>query len=119
MRNGCRGSLVSSTTQISLGRRRYRLHNLGYRPHLFQGDGCKGKPEFAPYEAILVTAAAPVVPPSLVNQLDTGGRLVIPLGERHRQQMTRITKDKEGNLTKELFLNFAFVPLLGEKGWKN
>ena len=98
---------------------RQRLHTLGYRPHLFQGDGCKGKSSFAPYAAILVTAAAPVVPPALVEQLDKGGRLVLPLGDRRLQQMLRITKDEKGKLKKECFSHFAFVPLLGEQGWKN
>lgn len=93
------------------------LPQMGYRAHFFQGDGSKGLPAFAPYDAILVTAGAPTVPQALVEQLKTGGRLVIPVGDSKSQKMLRLTK-KEGNkLVKETFDNFSFVPLKGEHGW--
>ena len=94
------------------------LHSMGYTPHLFHGDGCAGKPAFAPYEAILVTAACPIVPPALISQLAQGGKLVLPLGERKIQHMVRITKQHNGDIKKERFASFTFVPLRGKDGWK-
>ncbi|MEQ9102436.1 MAG: protein-L-isoaspartate(D-aspartate) O-methyltransferase [Imperialibacter sp.] len=98
-------------------RTRKFLPAMGYKAHFFQGDGSKGMPNFAPFDAILVTAGAPTIPTALVEQLKPGGRLVIPVGDDKSQKMIRITK-KEGNkLVKETFDNFSFVPLLGEHGW--
>lgn len=90
---------------------------LGYKPFLFQGDGSKGLPPKAPFDRIIVTAGAPVVPTALVEQLAEGGILIIPVGDRDSQKMLRIRKQK-GKLVQETFDNFAFVPLLGEQGWK-
>jgi protein-L-isoaspartate(D-aspartate) O-methyltransferase len=90
---------------------------LGYKPFLFQGDGSKGLPPKAPFDRIIVTAGAPVVPTALVEQLAEGGILIIPVGDRDSQKMLRIRKQK-GKLIQETFDNFAFVPLLGEQGWK-
>lgn len=90
---------------------------LGYNPYFFYGDGSKGIPAKAPYNKIIVTAGAPVVPSALTDQLDEGGILLIPVGDREKQKMLRITKVK-GTLKKEEFDFFAFVPLLGEQGWK-
>lgn len=90
---------------------------LGYNPFFFHGDGSKGIPAKAPYNKIIVTAGAPVVPSALTDQLAEGGILLIPVGDRERQKMLRITKVK-GELKKEEFDFFAFVPLLGEQGWK-
>jgi protein-L-isoaspartate(D-aspartate) O-methyltransferase len=90
---------------------------LGYNPYFFYGDGSKGIPAKAPYNKIIVTAGAPVVPSALTDQLAEGGILLIPVGDRERQKMLRITKVK-GELKKEEFDFFAFVPLLGEQGWK-
>ena len=93
------------------------LHTLGHYPHLFHGDGSVGRPAFAPYAAILVTAAAPRVPKVLLSQLSINGCLVIPTGDRKKQQMLRITKHKEDSFQKECFSNFCFVPLRGAEGW--
>jgi protein-L-isoaspartate(D-aspartate) O-methyltransferase len=90
---------------------------LGYKPYFFFGDGSKGIPAKAPYDKIIVTAGAPVVPTALTDQLAEGGILLIPVGNRESQKMLRITKVK-GELKKEEFDSFAFVPLLGEQGWK-
>lgn len=92
------------------------LPKLGYKPFFFFGDGSKGIPAKAPYNKIIVTAGAPVVPDALIDQLDEGGILVIPVGDRNKQVMLKITK-KNGKLTKEEFDYFSFVPLLGEQGW--
>lgn len=93
------------------------LPRLGYNPYFFLGDGSKGLPARAPFDKIIVTAGAPVVPPALTEQLADGGILIIPVGDRERQKMLRIRK-KGNSLVKEEFDNFAFVPLLGEEGWE-
>ena len=93
------------------------LPKLGYKPFFFFGDGSKGIPSKAPYDKIIVTAGAPVIPDALTDQLAEGGILVIPVGNREKQMMIRIRK-QGGNLIKEEFDYFAFVPLLGEQGWK-
>lgn len=93
------------------------LPKMGYHPYFFHGDGSKGLPAKAPYDKILVTAGAPVIPTALTDQLAEGGILVIPVGDRERQVMVRIRK-KDGKLIEETFNYFAFVPLLGEQGWR-
>jgi protein-L-isoaspartate(D-aspartate) O-methyltransferase len=93
------------------------LPQLGYKPYFFFGDGSKGLPPKAPFDKIIVTAGAPVVPDALTDQLAEGGILVIPVGDREKQVMLRIRKQK-GKLIQEEFDYFAFVPLLGEKGWR-
>ena len=78
------------------------------------GDGGLGWPERAPFDAIMVTAAAPDVPPALVEQLRPGGRMVIPVGPRHGdQELLLITKDAAGTVTQRTILPVAFVPLTG------
>ena len=94
------------------------LPHLGYKPHFFYGDGSKGLPAKAPFDKIVVTAGAPVVPIALTEQLAEGGILVIPVGGRDKQSMLQIRKE-QGKLIKKEFANFAFVPLLGEQGWKS
>jgi protein-L-isoaspartate(D-aspartate) O-methyltransferase len=97
-------------------RTREFLPMLGYKPYFFLGDGSKGLPAKAPYDKIIVTAGAPVVPKSLTEQLTEGGILVIPVGNRDKQVMLRIRK-VNGKLLTEEYDNFAFVPLLGKDGW--
>ena len=92
------------------------LPEMGYKPFFFQGDGSKGIPSKAPFDKIIVTAGAPILPDALTDQLAEGGILIIPIGDRERQMMVRIRK-KNGKLVREDFDYFAFVPLLGEKGW--
>ena len=89
---------------------------LGYNPYFFYGDGSKGIPAKAPFDRIIVTAGAPVIPSALTEQLSENGILIIPVGNRETQKMIKITKKNE-KLLKEEFDQFAFVPLLGESGW--
>lgn len=96
---------------------RKALPAMGYKPYFFLGDGSKGLPAKAPYDKIIVTAGAPVVPTALTDQLSEGGILVIPVGNRDKQVMVRIVK-KSNQLIKEEFDQFAFVPLLGKEGWR-
>lgn len=93
------------------------LPMIGYRPTFFYGDGSKGLPSRAPFDKILVTAGAPVVPQALIDQLADGGILVIPVGDRARQNMLVIEK-KDGKVTETKYDAFAFVPLLGAEGWR-
>ena len=96
-----------------------RLKELGYENvHLKVGDGTQGWKQYAPYQAIIVTAGAPSPPPPLLEQLDEGGRLVIPVGDRYSQEMWRIRKIK-GEIFTESLGPFRFVELVGEYGHKN
>lgn len=95
------------------------LPKLGYQPHMYQGDGSKGMPRFAPYDGIIVTAGAPSVPEELIQQLKVGGRLVIPVGNNDIQSMVLIHKVDENKIKKKQFNNFSFVPLLGDRGWSS
>ena len=81
----------------------------------FYGDGFEGLPTFAPFDKIIITAAAPHIPPKLIEQLKSGGKMVIPLDENGTQKMMRITKEEDGSLTEETFADFSFVPMLKGK----
>lgn len=81
----------------------------------FFGDGFEGLPTYAPFDKILVTAAAPNVPPKLIEQLKQGGKIVIPVDEGKLQRMLRITKNADESLEEEAFHNFSFVPMLKGK----
>ena len=78
----------------------------------FYGDGFEGLPTYAPFDKIIITAAAPFIPPKLIEQLKTGGKMVIPLDDNGVQKMMRITKNEDGTLEEETFSNFSFVPML-------
>lgn len=94
-----------------------RLRDLQYRNvHVGIGDGTRGWPEHAPYDAIAVAAAGPQVPQSLLDQLAIGGRLVIPVGSREDQQMVRIVRTPQG-FRDESLGSVRFVPLVGDEGW--
>ncbi|HXB31297.1 MAG TPA: protein-L-isoaspartate(D-aspartate) O-methyltransferase [Puia sp.] len=81
----------------------------------FYGDGYQGLPTYAPFDKIIVTAAAPVIPDKLVEQLRNGGKMVIPVGEGKVQQMMRIYKDASGQIHEEIYDDFSFVPMLQGK----
>ena len=104
--------------QVLHRRAKKKLRELGYQAHLFHGDGSEGLAAHAPYDRILVTAGAPLVPEILIDQLQPGGRLVIPVGNRDRQEMLLIVKDEEGNVRQKAYDFFSFVPLLGSQGWE-
>ena len=93
------------------------LPKLGMRPkHLSFGDGYKGLPNFAPFDSIIVTAGAPLIPKPLMAQLKIGGRLVIPVGgENDTQIMTLLIRKSETQFEKHELGNFRFVPLLENK----
>jgi protein-L-isoaspartate(D-aspartate) O-methyltransferase len=81
------------------------------------GDGSLGFPEYAPYDRIIVTAAAPAVPPSLVRQLGAGGRLLVPVGDRWGQVLVELEKDCKGESVGRSHGGCVFVPLIGKDGW--
>ncbi|WP_340106794.1 protein-L-isoaspartate(D-aspartate) O-methyltransferase [Rhodohalobacter sp. 8-1] len=93
------------------------LKELGYRPQLKCGDGTVGWSAYAPYNKIVVTAGAPVVPEDLISQLTVGGILIVPVGGQDVQTMTKITRTGEDSFEQEQLKQFKFVPLIGEKGW--
>ncbi len=80
----------------------------------FYGDGFEGLPTYGPFDKIIITAAAPSIPPKLIEQLKPGGKMVIPVDEGKHQRMLRITKT-EGGYEEEAFENFSFVPMLKGK----
>ena len=78
----------------------------------FFGDGYEGLPTYAPFDKIIITAAAPFIPPKLIAQMKTGGKMVIPVDEGEHQRMLRITKNTDGSTSEEAFQHFSFVPML-------
>lgn len=112
------GQVIAVESQpILAARARERLRSLGYANiRLEEGDGSAGWPVEAPYDAILVAAAAPSVPPPLVGQLKEGGRLVIPVGTAEHQELLRIVKRKDRIMEQSRY-DCRFVPLVGRYGW--
>ena len=100
---------------------RERLGKLGYhKVEIVEGDGTRGWPAEAPYDAILVAASGSHLPKSLIEQLAPGGRLVMPIGEPGWvQKLIRLTKNEDGSLKETDLGAVRFVPLIGEEGWKN
>ncbi len=99
-------------------RARQVLDELGYRNiALVTKDGTVGWSKYAPYDAILVAAASPDVPKTLVDQLAPGGRLLIPVGDRSTQELTLVEKSEAGALQQSVVTQCVFVPLIGRFGW--
>jgi len=91
------------------------FRKMQYRPRKFVfGDGYKGLPDEAPFDAIIVTCGAPAIPQALLSQLKVGGRLVIPVGVDH-QIMTLVVRNSETDFSKTTYGEFRFVPFLGGK----
>lgn len=89
--------------------------HLNYTARLSFGDGYKGLPSFAPFDKVIITCGAPNIPQDLIDQLKVGGIMIIPIGEGKEQQMLRITKVSETEITQEEFGVFSFVPMLESK----
>ena len=103
---------------VLLKKAKKSLRDLGYpNIHFKLSDGTLGWNENAPYDGIIVTAAAPAVPRPLFEQLDEGGKLIIPVGGTFSQELKKIVKQKEGFTEKNL-IPVRFVSLVGEYGWK-
>lgn len=97
-----------------------RLRDAGYdNVHILHADGTRGWVEQAPFDAILVSAGAPIVPENLKSQLELGGRMVVPVGSSQRaQELLRITNRGNGQFDREELADVRFVPLIGEQGWE-
>jgi protein-L-isoaspartate(D-aspartate) O-methyltransferase len=91
------------------------LPKIGYNPKMFYGDGYKGLPTHAPFDKILITAAAPEIPEELIKQLKTGGLLVCPVGPTDLQTMICIRKISENEISRTELDQFRFVPMLENK----
>ena len=92
------------------------LPSIGYSAKFIYGDGYKGLPSFAPFDKIIITAGAPMIPNDLLAQLKVGGRMVIPLGDKE-SIMTLLEKKSTKQIEKTEFGKFKFVPLLERKEW--
>jgi len=88
------------------------LTSLGYSADFFYGDGYEGKSQYGPFDGIIITAAAPEVPEALLNQLKTGGRLVVPVGNSGSQVMTVVERTGPESYERSEHGNFIFVPML-------
>ena len=107
---------VENHTSLALAAQE-RLTRLGYsNVHVHNGDGSAGFPDAAPYDAVLITAAAPAIPQVFASQLREGGRIVIPVGDQQDQILMQAKLEGGGWKTRELF-SCRFVPLLGRYGW--
>lgn len=128
--SGYAAAVISQVAQRVIGIERHhalvedareRLGRLGYeKVEIVEGDGTKGWPAEAPYDAILVAASGSHIPTSLIQQLAPGGRLVMPIGEPGWvQKLIRATKNEDGSLHQSDLGGVRFVPLIGEEGWKD
>jgi protein-L-isoaspartate(D-aspartate) O-methyltransferase len=92
------------------------LQKAGFRGiKIFYGDGYQGLPAYAPFDRILITAAAPEIPTTLLEQLKPGGKMVLPMGKPGLQTMTLVVKNEDGSLLTEQHGAFVFVPMLPDK----
>lgn len=95
-----------------------RLDELGFNNVTYIiGDGSLGYEEFAPYDRIMVTAAAAIIPEELINQLGNGGLMIIPVGDRGLQELTKVTRDSRGKIRSRSAGAVVFVELKGKYGW--
>jgi len=116
------GTVISVERQHDLvALARQRLASLGYdNVRVVEGDGTRGCPDEAPFDAILAAASGSHVPQSLIDQLREGGRLVMPVGDPGWvQKLVKVTKAPDGRLNKEDLGGVRFVPLIGDEGWDN
>ncbi|HOJ30725.1 MAG TPA: protein-L-isoaspartate(D-aspartate) O-methyltransferase [bacterium] len=113
---GCRVFSVEKIPELA-ERAKKILEKLGYNANIMVGDGTLGWEQYAPYKIIIVTAGAPDIPQSLIEQLDEGGRIIIPVGTLYSQDLIRAIK-KKGKLIQENHGGCQFVPLKGKEGWE-
>jgi protein-L-isoaspartate(D-aspartate) O-methyltransferase len=125
------GSVYQATVLAELGakvftiERQKKLYDLQQKEYYFRkqypnikfffGDGFEGLPTFAPFDKIIITAAAPFIPPKLIQQLKLGGLMIIPVDEGESQRMLRLTKLADDSVKEEAFEQFSFVPMLSGK----
>lgn len=114
MELGARVYTIERQRQLFLDAQK-TLGPLNYKPVFFYGDGYEGLPSYQPFDRILITAAAPEIPQTLLDQLAIGGILVIPEGDRYGQKMVRVVKESEEHFQHSEHGHFSFVPLLRGK----
>ena len=101
-------------------RARLLLRDIGFENIVFKvGDGTRGWPQYAPFDRIIVTAGAPVVPEALVSQLSIGGRMIIPSGGRETQKLEMYVRKDQTTVERSILCEVAFVPLIGDQGWQS
>jgi protein-L-isoaspartate(D-aspartate) O-methyltransferase len=112
---------IERIASLANGARKLLDYLHAYNVAIRVGDGTYGWKEESPFDAILVTAGAPKIPAVLVEQLTLGGRLIIPVGDRHTQTLTKATRlsEKIGDVKKEELGGCRFVDLIGEHGWES
>jgi protein-L-isoaspartate(D-aspartate) O-methyltransferase len=114
---GC--DVYSIERNLDLHHRAAKLFDkLGIRVHAKYGDGTIGWAEFSPFDGIIVTAGSPSVPQKLKEQLQIGGRMVIPVGNRSSQKLYLLKKVSDTEFETEIIPEFTFVPLIGREGWE-
>ena len=114
---GC--DVYSIERNLDLHHRAAKLFDkLGIRVHAKYGDGTIGWSEFAPFDGIIVTAGSPSVPQKLKEQLQIGGRMVVPVGNRSSQKLYLLKKISDIEFETEIIPEFTFVPLIGREGWE-
>ncbi len=109
---------VERISSLASGARRILDQLDLYNVNIKIGDGTMGWKEQAPFDGILVAAGGPEVPETYLQQLEVGGRLVMPVGDRDVQVLIRVTRTKQGYV-KESLMDCRFVPLIGQQGWAN
>ncbi len=125
------GSVYQSTVLAEMGswvytiERQKKLYDLQQKEFYFRkkypnikfffGDGFEGLPTYAPFDKIIITAAAPFIPPKLLQQMKVGALMIIPVDEGDQQRMLRLTKLEDGSVKEEAFEQFSFVPMLTGK----
>lgn len=109
---GARVFTIERQKKLFEQNKNFILKNKYFNIKFFYGDGFEGLPTFAPFDKIIITAAAPFIPPKLVQQLKEGGLMVIPVDEGNNQRMLRLTKMTDGTMQEEAFDLFSFVPML-------
>jgi protein-L-isoaspartate(D-aspartate) O-methyltransferase len=111
---GCRVYTIERQRQLFLDAQK-TLGPLNYKPTFFYGDGYEGLPSYQPFDRILITAAAPEIPQTLLDQLAIGGILVVPEGDKFGQKMVRMVRESEDHFQRSEHGHFSFVPLLRGK----
>ncbi|MEL6191201.1 MAG: protein-L-isoaspartate(D-aspartate) O-methyltransferase [Bacteroidota bacterium] len=116
----CMGMRVTSVEIISSLHKRAKntLGDLHYSVMLKLGDGSMGWSPSQPYQRIIVTAACPIVPPQLKQQLEVGGKMILPVGTLHSQQMYLVNRKSRDEFQQEILHSFKFVPLRGRNGFR-
>lgn len=127
--SGYQAAILAELSSVVYTVERIETHSVKARTNLYSqgynnviiilGDGTAGLSEYAPYDKIMVTAASPGIPDSLMSQLKNGGKMVIPVGSRFVQDLQLVEKALNGRIYKSSLCGCRFVPLIGKEGWED